>query len=390
MIILVIILVLFGSYYLVTGDDPLGLFTEQAPSTPSAVVESEGDWWHVYFTDPQSQNFEPGSVTLSGTIPEKLIEHINRAERTIHIASFEFNLTPVAEALIAAHERGIEVQWVTDDEHGIEADTEEGNGQFAMLKKAGIAVRDDGRSALMHNKFWIFDEHTVWTGSTNITINGNFRNNNNVLTIEVPEVAQIYEREFTEMWNGAFGPTSPSTWEDQSVYVNDTEVQVLFAAEDDVISKLIPLISDAQRTLRFMAFSFTHDEMGTMILNRAESGVDVQGIFETRGSETAYSEMPRLYCAGVSVRQDGNPGTFHHKVLIIDEQILVTGSLNFSVNANESNDENVIIIHEPNLAAQYLQEFERRWSEATEPDQADMNCQAWQDEAPAQRKSTGD
>jgi phosphatidylserine/phosphatidylglycerophosphate/cardiolipin synthase-like enzyme len=287
----------------------------------------------------------------------------------------------VAEALIAAHERGVEVQWVTDDEHGIEADTEEGHGQFAMLEKAGIEVQDDERSALMHNKFWIFDAHTVWTGSTNVTINGNFRNNNNVLIVEIPEVATIYEREFTEMWNGAFGPTSPSTWEDQSVYVNDTKVQVLFAAEDDVISKLIPLINDAQRTLRFMAFSFTYDEMGTMILNRAESGVDVRGIFETRGSETAYSEMPRLYCAGVSVRQDGNPGTFHHKVLIIDEQILVTGSLNFSVNANESNDENVIIIHEPNLAAQYLREFERRWPEAREPDQADMNCQSRQDQA---------
>ncbi len=361
---------------MVTGADPLGLFTEFEETAPVAVVEGEGDWWHVYFTDPRPRegNRLESYSDLSGSIPEKLIEHINRAEQTIHIASFEFNLTPVAEALIAAHQRGVEVQWVTDDEHGIEADTEDGHGQFAMLKKAGIVVKDDDRSALMHNKFWIFDEHTVWTGSTNITINGNFRNNNNVLTVAVPEVATLYEREFAEMWNGAFGPTSPSTGEAQIVQVNETRVQVLFAAEDDVIDKLIPLIEKTQHHIRFMAFSFTHDEMGRAILTRAESGVDVKGIFETRGSETAYSEMPTLYCAGVPVRQDGNPGTFHHKVLIIDEQTLVTGSLNFSDNANESNDENVIILHEPNIAAQYLQEFERRWSEATEPNRTDMNC----------------
>ncbi len=368
---------IFGSYYLVTGADPLGLFTEIEEASPVAVVESEGDWWHVYFTDPQPQNnsdIVSEAVNLSGSIPEKLIQHINRAEQSIHIAAFEFNLTPVAEALIAAHKRGVDVQWVTDDEHGIEADVEDGHGQFAMLEKAGIEVRDDERSALMHNKFWIFDGHTVWTGSTNMTVNGTFRNNNNVLTVEVPEVATIYEREFTEMWNGAFGTTSPSLWDEQIVRVNDTRVQVLFAAEDEVIDKLISLIEEAQYHIRFMAFSFTHDDMGMAILTRAESGVDVKGIFETRGSETAYSEMPSLYCAGVPVRQDGNPRTFHHKVLIIDEKILATGSLNFSNNADESNDENVIILDEPDIAAQYLREFERRWAEATEPDQADMNC----------------
>ncbi len=61
----------------------------------------------------------------------------------------------------------------------------------------------------MHDKFWIFDNNTVWTGSTNITQNGNFRNNNNVIVVENAEVAAIYENEFSEMWNDdEFGPKS--------------------------------------------------------------------------------------------------------------------------------------------------------------------------------------
>jgi phosphatidylserine/phosphatidylglycerophosphate/cardiolipin synthase-like enzyme len=84
--------------------------------------------------------------------------------------------------------------------------------------------------------------------------------------------------------------------------------------------------------------------------------------------------MPGLYCADVPVRQDGNPGTFHHKVIIIDDEIVVTGSLNFSNNADDSNDENVIIIANKDIAALYLQEFDRRWAEAEEPDPADMGC----------------
>jgi phosphatidylserine/phosphatidylglycerophosphate/cardiolipin synthase-like enzyme len=70
----------------------------------------------------------------------------------------------------------------------------------------------------------------------------------------------------------------------------------------------------------------------------------------------------------VPVRQDGNPGTFHHKVFVIDEQTLITGSLNFSENADDSNDENVVIISNGDIAAQYVQEFDRRWAEATEPE----------------------
>jgi phosphatidylserine/phosphatidylglycerophosphate/cardiolipin synthase-like enzyme len=185
----------------------------------------------------------------------------------------------------------------------------------------------------------------------------------------------MYEREFAEMFvDGQFGPRSPSTVELQSTTVNGTPIEVLFAAEDEVISKLVPLVDSAQQSIRFMAFSFTHDDLGAAVLERAKAGVDVSGIFEKRGSETEYSELSNLYCAGLPVRQDGNKGTFHHKVFVIDDEILVTGSLNFSNNADESNDENVIIIRNREIAAEYLQEFERRWAEAEVPDQADMNC----------------
>lgn len=374
---LLLTFVILGIYYLRTGSDLLGLFT-QVTATPTrenvplAIVGSGGDWWQVYFTGPAGAN---ASDNLAGSPAEKLIERINSAQSTIHIAAFEFNLTPVAEALIAAHQRGVEVLWVTDDENGLDADQEEGHGQFAMLKKAGIEVRDDGRGALMHNKFWIFDRKTVWTGSTNITVNGMLHNNNNVIVIESLELADIYEREFAEMWAGKFGPTSPSTLDDQTLTIDGTPIQVLFAPEDEVASHLVPLIEQAQKSIRFMAFSFTHPGLGDAVLARAAAGVDVRGIFETRGSETKYSELPALYCAHVPVRQDGNSATFHHKVFVIDDKTVITGSFNFSDNADQSNDENVIIVTHNGIAAQYLQEFERRWAEANEPDPADMGCE---------------
>ncbi|OGO41217.1 MAG: hypothetical protein A2W36_06170 [Chloroflexi bacterium RBG_16_58_14] len=344
----------------------------ESTSTPLPTPDPGGEtWWQVYFTDPNRLN-DPDA--LDGSIEAELIDRIEGAQESIHIAAFEFNLTPVAQALIAAHENGVEVQWVTDDENGLEADSEEGHGQFAMLQGADIEVRDDGRGALMHNKFIIFDGKTVWTGATNLTVNGIFHNNNNVIVIDSPPVAAMFEREFSEMWAGEFGPKSPSTVNQQQTSVVGTPIQVLFASEDEAISYIIPLLSGAQESIHFMVFSFTYDGMGEAMLERAGTGVEVTGIFETRGSETEFSELPPLYCAGLPVRQDGNPSTFHHKVIVIDGRIVITGSLNFSNNADENNDENVVILNNPAIAAQYLREFERRWVEAKQPNLADMNC----------------
>lgn len=383
LIIALLIFILF-LYFIFTGSDPFGIFqtettatpagspTQVAGTTPSPGATGDNRWWQVYFTEPD-RNRQPGE--LSGVIPEQLLAHIEQAQRSIQIAAFEFNLTPIAEALIAAHERGVEVEWFTDDENGIEADEDEGHGQFAMLKAAGIAIRDDERSALMHNKFWIFDQQIVWTGSTNATINDMMRNNNNVIVIDSAEVAAIYEREFAELWAGESGPTSPSTVDQQAVEIDGTPLQIYFAAEDHVIDQLTPLVEKAQRQVRFMAFSFTDGQLGNALLARAKAGVDVQGIFETRGSETEFSELRPLYCAGLPVRQDGNPGTFHHKVFVIDDDIVITGSLNFSDNADTSNDENVIVLQQRDIAQLYLAEFERRWAEAEAPEADAMNCQ---------------
>lgn len=363
------LVVLLAVFFLFTGDDPAGLFGEPQRAAENVTIRrparigSGGDWWQVYFTDP-GQLDDPENLT--GTIPEILIEQIDNAQDTVHIAAFEFDLVPLADALIRAHQRGVEVLWITDDENGIEEDEFE-LGLFGRLEEAGIEVRDDGRSDLMHNKFLIFDGNTVWTGSTNLTENGNFRNNNNSLVINSPQLSRTYEQEFQEMWRGEFGANAPSMIENQDLTIDGTPIQVLFAAEDHVVSALIPLVESAEESIRFMAFSFTHDELGAAVLERADAGVVVQGIFETRGSETEFSELTDMYCAGVPVLQDGNPGTMHHKVIVIDGRIVVTGSANFSNNADRSNDENVLIIAHEDIAQAYLREFDRLWAEAEEP-----------------------
>lgn len=343
------------------------------PVTDTPIAPKTETWWDVYFTEPLTIN-NPDAI--AGSIEDKLIQLINSAQTSIHIASFEFDLTPVAEALIEAKIRGVDVKWVTDDKNGLESDIKPGRGQFALLTAAGIAVQDDaGRSALMHNKFWIFDNQTVWTGSTNITASGIFKQNNNVLVIRSSEIAYIYEREFQELWSKQFGPRAPSTVNNQWAILEGTPIQILFSAEDHAVSNLIALVNDAQVNIRFLAFSFTDYPLAKAMIDRSASGVDVKGIYETFGSTSTGSEMKTFWCANVPVRQDGNPSFLHDKIIIIDNRIVVTGSLNYSSNADDSNEENVVILDNPGIAALYLQEFEKLWNQAHDLEAGTVTCQ---------------
>jgi phosphatidylserine/phosphatidylglycerophosphate/cardiolipin synthase-like enzyme len=328
--------------------------------------------WQVMFTTPENnRDIDETNYDIKGSIAEVLIRLIDEARESIHICSFEMDLEEVADALIAAKKRGLEVVFITDDEYGIEADEEDGLNLFSRMEEAGIEIHDDARSGLMHDKIWLFDKFVLWTGSCNITVNGIFRNNNDVVVLYSEAAAAIYEQEFDEMRAGEFGTTSTSTVDEQVVDLAGTEVRVFFGAEDDVIDHISPIVQASEESVRFMAYSFTHDTLGDAVIDRYEQGKDVMGIFETRGSETEYSELGRMHELGMQVRQDGNSRTFHFKNFVLDAHTVMTGSFNFSESADKSNDENIMLLGNETIAQLYMEEFERRWEEGSdyEPDE---------------------
>ena len=323
------------------------------------VVPATGDWYSLYFSSPQYPDEKENRVD---TISQGLVDAIDSAQNTLDIAIYELDLEHVGEAILAAQNRGVEVRMVTDSDEIEELDT------LIELEEEGIPMVPDERSAIMHNKFAVVDNQSVWTGSWNFTPNGTFRNNNNAIFIQSPELAANYAAEFEEMFaNEEFGPRSPANTPNPKIQLGDTLIETCFGPEDECALQLVDLLSQAQNNIRFMAFSFTHDEIGQAVRDRAEAGVQVQGVFEKRGSETEYSEYGYMRSQGLDVWQDGNPYTLHHKVFIIDDKTVVLGSYNFSQNADESNDENFLIIHNPEIAAQFLAEFNRNLAQAQNP-----------------------
>lgn len=359
---------------------PLAMSAPDPKAQPEGVLTRRSDvvlpdWIEVYFSQVYS-----GDVTAAANDPEnidkKLVEKIHAATETIDAALHELDSELIAEAFIEALGRGVTVRLVIETDYMDEE-------SIMLLEEAGIPiVNDEGRGGLMHNKFIIFDGEYVWTGSLNTTFNGANKNNNNAVYIHSPELAANYNREFEEMYKGrSFGGSSSEVIVNEVVTMpDDTELVSVFAPENPVDEVIIEEIETAQQQIRFMIFSFTHDGIGNAMIDRANAGVDVRGVFESRGSTTQYAEFPHMLEAGLDVRQDVNSYICHHKVIIIDDHTVLTGSFNFSRNATETNDENLLIIrHNKAVAALFLEEFHRLYDVTPKAEPPD---DTGEDEAP--------
>lgn len=305
---------------------------------PQTETPKSENWYEIYFSNvydgsPQTAKQDPTNID------KMLAQKINTAKLTIKAALHELDSEIIANALVKAQQKGIKIRIVTETDYMQE-------DSILELQQAGIPVKSDGgRGGLMHNKFLIFDQEAVWTGSLNTTDNGAYKNNNNAIYISSKDLAENFTTEFNEMFDhNKFGAKSPKTIPHPTVTIDSTEILTLFSPENDIDNAIIAQINQAQKSVYFMAFSFTHDGIGNAMIEKHKSGVDVKGVFEKRGSETTYSEYTRMRDTGISVKQDTNKWILHHKVIIIDQNTVITGSFNFSQNAAKTNEENVLII----------------------------------------------
>ena len=306
--------------------------------------------WEVYFSGVSTAPIDKGNPY---SLDKRLVTRLADAETRIDAALYHLNSAPVTDALIEAYRRGVQVRVVTETDNVDEPEIE-------RLQEVGIrVVDDDDNDGLMHHKFIVIDERYVWTGSYNTTDNGAYKNNNNVILIDSVPLAYNFTQEFRELFLDAQARKSADAFiaYPKITLADGLQVFTYFSPGSDTISPLLREIKSAEQSIHFMAFAFTHDTLGSAMRDRFKSGIDVQGVFEKRQVDK-YSEFETMKKAGLPVILDRNRGTMHHKVIVIDGETVITGSYNFSKNAEERNDENLLIIKgNREIAAAYLAEF---------------------------------
>ena len=181
-----------------------------------------------------------------------------------------------------------------------------------------------------HNKFCIIDEKIVVTGSFNPTKKG-LKDRNNLLIVHSAVLSENYEDEFNEQWLRLNDRGTAN----KDIMLDGKRVQSIFCPDDDCQGYYLKELRNARTSIYFMSFSFTSEDVADALLTGKFS---VKGIFDNSQSNNQYSQYTRLKEFGLNVRIYNKNTTLHHKVFIIDNSTVITGSANPTNNGFFGND----------------------------------------------------
>ena len=373
-----------------------------------------------------------------------LIAAVDAANEEVLVAVQELSLPRIAQALIAAKQRGVLVQVILENNYSTAwseqrpsrlnqrerkrwhqlnqlADSD-GDGTtspeeafqgdaVALLKAAHIPLLDDTEdgssgSGLMHHKFLVIDQTSVITGSANLTSSGlhgdagkpSSRGNvNHLLRFNSPGLASVFRKEFTQMWGDGHGGQQDSRFGlqkesegSQTVRVGNTQVEVLFSPhpkrnQGHGLNLLVKQLNKARQRIDMALFVFSAQQLTNVLREQIEQGVEIRLVADPGFASRPFSEvldllgvtLPDHTCKveannqpldqaleGIGTPRLARGDKLHHKFAVIDNRKVITGSFNWSPSAAHTNDETLLVIHSPKLAAHFNREMNRMWRSA--------------------------
>ncbi len=334
------------------------------------------------------------------------------------------SLTPTDVAQLDDRERDQyqEFQQLVDrDRNGqiSPAETNQGDA-LIVLRNAKIPWIDDtadgsAGSGLMHHKFVVVDRRTVLVTTANFTtsdIHGDFGaadsrgNPNALLKIDSPGLASIYTQEFDLMWGDGPAKQADSQFglqkafrPAQRVKLGATSAEVQFSPtssqlpwEQSVNGLIGRTLKRATTSIDMALFVLSAQLLSTALENRHQQGTEIRTLIEPDYAYKSYSEgLDMLGVALARADQPSEPGycqfeagnrpwqqpiktvgvprlpqgdRLHHKFGVVDRQTVIVGSHNWSEAADQNNDENLLVIESPVVAAHFQREFERLYASA--------------------------
>ena len=339
----------------------------------------------VYFLEPFDKNQKTEAV-------KRLNQLIKESQNRIHFAVYGISNQQVKKNLINKYKNGCDVKWVTDiNKFGVnnysgteelqaklptyklddanaklELDTKQ-EADFKIKDKVVKTQFDDTdikyfTDQLMHNKFFVFDNDTVSTGSVNISHSGigggKYINANDFLVIKSQKINEIYAKEFAQMYDGKFHKEKQAIQNKKNIVLEDgSKVSVYFAPIDNYfLDDVIAKINESKEYVYMPIFYLTDRRITQALINAKERGVDVKVLLDASSAASKYTKHKVLRLAGVPVKVENWAGKMHMKCLVT-EKYVITGSLNWTSRAQNYNDENSLIIENPQLASVYRNHF---------------------------------
>ncbi|MBU0929562.1 MAG: hypothetical protein KJ623_00645 [Nanoarchaeota archaeon] len=228
------------------------------------------------------------------------------------------------------------------------------------VSKIKISHKEDDNNQLMHDKFCIYDNKIISTGSFNPKKSSLFKDYNNLIVIDSDYLSKNYEDEFSELWSGIFGDGNKVKY--PIIQYGNVRIENYFCPEDNCKDKVLEKLNNAEK-INFLMFSFTDNEIAQKLIDKNPT-TEIKGVVEKQRINMQYERYKFLKENGLDIKADSNPYLLHDKTWIIDDNIVIIGSYNPTSAGNTKNDENILIIYDKNLAGKMNNRFNEIYEKA--------------------------
>lgn len=310
-------------------------------------------------------------------IPESLVAAIDRTEKTLILAIYDLRLSEVADALLRAKARGVDIRMIYDEGHTKPAAPGAGSGpsaEYQALVDAGVPIKllnGGGSYGIMHHKFAVFDGQLLMTGSFNWTRAADTKNFENAVFKTDKALIEGFTRNWTWMWGlskGGVGAPPADPLKPVS-FAGGKFPRYAFSPQGGVEDMLVDAIGRSKRTVDVLIFSFYAQRVADALIAAKARGVVVRVVGDSSQSRRSQA-MLALSNAGIGIRLSsgrGGSGAMHHKYALFDGAMLMSGSYNFSQNAELYNFENDLFTTVPGEVAAFGGEFAAVWAQGHAP-----------------------
>ena len=134
---------------------------------------------------------------------------------------------------------------------------------------------------------------------------------------------------------------------------------VYFSPNGGCTEAIVNEISHAKSEIYVQAYSFTSAPIAKALVDAYKRGIKVEVILDKSQKKEKYTSATFLNNAGIPTYIDDKHAIAHNKIMVIDKEIVITGSFNFTKAAEEKNAENLLIIRNKKLAETYLENWNR-------------------------------
>ena len=203
----------------------------------------------------------------------------------------------------------------------------------------GVGI-NGSKYATNHNKYCATTT-TIITGSHNPT---KTKNRDLVIIINSTILARQYRTAYNALKHSRAPPRFPP------VNISGTLIEALMCPSQPCKQRVLEELNKAKENIRYLAYSFTDHDVATAIIKK---NISVEGILDT-GTFTG-DQRPTL--SKRPLYEYTGKGLLHHKLFIIYNETIITGSANPTTNGYTRNDENIVIITSTTLARQLLNEY---------------------------------